>query len=334
MADAPSETAGSSGAGTAAEFFVCYSRRDSATVKRICDSLAACGIACWMDKDSIAGSEVWRRSVVQGIRRAEGVIFFGSAHSYKSEHVAKELTVASEQGKPILPVRIDDSKPSGEFEYLLAGIHRVRYDADQHDLGVREIARGLERARQPRTVPAPTRQMPPAGAARRPTILAKLAWFGAALFVIAMVLLWLGNRSGSRQSQGGPARQPAHTPAPASDLTKAPGRPEPPPQIGATQLLHTDVVTMPPSAPPPPTAPTQVVAAPAQPPNLLQPARQGPDSVAGVPTNIDASQVVARSVTERLAKPTNASAKGAPPAFRPGDFKIQTTNADHGKMTK
>lgn len=127
-------------------FFICYSRRDSGLVERICAALEMQGVSCWMDKESIAGSDVWRRSVVEGIRETDGVIFFASESSYQSTHVARELTVASEQFKRILPVRLDDSAPVGEFVLLLAGIQWVRYSAPTHGSDVARIIQALNTA--------------------------------------------------------------------------------------------------------------------------------------------------------------------------------------------
>lgn len=110
------------------ELFVCYSRHDSAVVEQIICGLEKRGVRCWMDKTGIAGSKIWMRSVVEGIHRCSKVIFFGSEHSYTSQWVGRELTVAFDEKRPVVFVRLDRAEPKNEFKLLTAGINYIQHE--------------------------------------------------------------------------------------------------------------------------------------------------------------------------------------------------------------
>jgi len=110
--------------------FVSYARSDSDRVLRIINDLEAHGFRFWVDQDGIYGASVWRTEIVQAITRAPLVLFFASHASCASDNVAKELTIASEERKPILPVFIDNVKPDAGIRYQIAGVQHLDWRAN------------------------------------------------------------------------------------------------------------------------------------------------------------------------------------------------------------
>lgn len=105
--------------------FVSYSRKDSSVTKQIVSDLEAAGYQVWRDTDDIRGGESWRRSIVEGLRGAEVVIVLVSPNSVASVNVERELALAQDNGKPILPVSIKPAAVTDGFQYLLAGMQIV-----------------------------------------------------------------------------------------------------------------------------------------------------------------------------------------------------------------
>jgi non-specific serine/threonine protein kinase len=73
-----------------------------------------------MAPDDIAGHESWPRQIVGAITRSSVMIVLLSTEALDSEHVGREVNLAMEQGKPVLPVRISDVKMTGTLAYLLS----------------------------------------------------------------------------------------------------------------------------------------------------------------------------------------------------------------------
>lgn len=110
-----------------AEIFVSYARRDSNVVIEIIEGLREDGFEFWLDREGIDGSVFWRAEIVEAIALAPVVIFFASPQSSDSENVAKELALASEERKPILPVFIEPTKLSTQIRYQIAGVQHIAW---------------------------------------------------------------------------------------------------------------------------------------------------------------------------------------------------------------
>lgn len=113
------------GAPTGDEVFVSYARRDSDAVLPVLDALGKAGVRIWLDRSGIQGATMWSAEIVSAIQRARAVILFCSASSFASEHVQREVSLASEEKRRLLPVRLDTAEPPAAVRYHLAGIQYV-----------------------------------------------------------------------------------------------------------------------------------------------------------------------------------------------------------------
>ncbi|HWC67887.1 MAG TPA: toll/interleukin-1 receptor domain-containing protein, partial [Acidimicrobiales bacterium] len=87
--------------------FVSYSRGDAAFVSRLVAVLEGDGHDVWVDTDDIRGSEEWRASIVRGIRQSDVVVLVVSSRSMASEEVAREVTVAAQENRRIVPLILE-----------------------------------------------------------------------------------------------------------------------------------------------------------------------------------------------------------------------------------
>lgn len=126
-----------------ADIFISYSRRDSEDALSLKAKLEAEGFSVWLDVHGIEGAEQWAREIVEGITNCSTFILLLSSSSVLSENVLKELSLASEKGKRVLPVDIGFISLPPSFEYQVAGIQRV--PLTDMDAIIRAHRRGIER---------------------------------------------------------------------------------------------------------------------------------------------------------------------------------------------
>jgi len=127
------------------DIFISYSRKDSAQAIELAERLRESGVKVWIDQQGIVGAEHWAREIAEGIRACSTFLLLLSPESVSSEEVLKELALASERRKRILPVELAPTELPSSFEYQLAGLQRVSIaDFDKilrsHQHGVERVA--------------------------------------------------------------------------------------------------------------------------------------------------------------------------------------------------
>ncbi|HET9392674.1 MAG TPA: TIR domain-containing protein [Candidatus Rubrimentiphilum sp.] len=105
------------------DVFVCYSSEDKTIANAACAKLESAGIRCWIaPRDPIPGIP-YGRQLVDAIGAARVVLLIFSGNANRSEHVLRELEVASDGGKIIVPFRIENVVPSGDLKYYITRVH-------------------------------------------------------------------------------------------------------------------------------------------------------------------------------------------------------------------
>jgi TolB-like protein len=105
--------------------FISYSREDQQQVVRLVDYLREQGLAVWMDETDIHGATMWTEEIVEAIHKCNLFILAISRHSTGSKNVVKELALASEREKIILPIYLEQCDIPKNMEYQLAGIQNI-----------------------------------------------------------------------------------------------------------------------------------------------------------------------------------------------------------------
>lgn len=108
------------------DVFISYSHLDEAVAKRICTLLNGYGISYWIDHEGIRHGDDFKKDIVEAIVRSRILLFISSANSNQSSNTIKEVGVAVEHEKVILPVRIDDSTYNRSLEYDLCTKHWIQ----------------------------------------------------------------------------------------------------------------------------------------------------------------------------------------------------------------
>ena len=226
-----------------ADIFICYCRRDMKKVTHWVKQLQDRGYSVWMDLQSVEGATLWAKEIVEAIDACKVLVVMLSKASIDSPNVVKEVSLASEKGKPILPLKLEAVEIPATMQYQLANIHFLELFHGDEANSLDAIARALDHHGVAAGAEA-------AGPAAGPSHLSgskkKLIGIAAAA-VAALVLIWVVSALVPRNGGPGPGDH-------------AGGPVKPPPATQAVRQTTTGPVTptltrpVKPPVPPPPTA--------------------------------------------------------------------------------
>ena len=126
-----------------AEVFISYGTRDRERVLGLVERLRSAGVTVWIDQAGIDVSSMWSQEIVSAIKGCKVMLLAISPHSTESENVVKELALASERKKPIIPVYLQTAEIPETMEYQLAGIQRVEYYKENENAAFKAMLRSL-----------------------------------------------------------------------------------------------------------------------------------------------------------------------------------------------
>ena len=126
-----------------AEVFISYASKDRERILDLVDRLDAAGVSVWIDQMSIEGATMWSQEIVAAIRNCKVLILAISENSADSENVVKEVALASEGRKRILPVYLGQAEIPESMAYQLAGIQRVEFYEGREEVALQAVIRAL-----------------------------------------------------------------------------------------------------------------------------------------------------------------------------------------------
>ena len=126
-----------------AEVFISYAAKDRTRVLDLVERLRAAGVSVWIDQMGIEGATMWSQEIVAAIRSCKVLILAISENSAGSENVVKEVALASEGRKRILPVYIEQAEIPESMAYQLAGIQRIEFFEGREDAAQQAVIRAL-----------------------------------------------------------------------------------------------------------------------------------------------------------------------------------------------
>jgi len=126
-----------------AEVFISYAAKDRGRVAKLVEGLQQAGVSVWIDMAGIEVAAMWSKEIVSAIRECKVLLLSISPQSTESENVVKELALASERKKPIIPIYLEPAEIPETMEYQLAGIQRVEFYEGQEELALQSVIRAL-----------------------------------------------------------------------------------------------------------------------------------------------------------------------------------------------
>jgi hypothetical protein len=106
--------------------FVSYAREDAPVVIPVCEAVIKGGRHLWLDIEGIDAGQNWARQIVIAIRTVRGVVVMCSKAAFESDHVRREVYLASRYNKHLLPVFIEATPMPEDFEYFFAGVQWLK----------------------------------------------------------------------------------------------------------------------------------------------------------------------------------------------------------------
>ena len=109
------------------KLFISYAHADGEIVLNISGQLQEAGYELWVDKSGIQGGDLWVSAIVKGIRDCDIFLLFISSKSILSDFVRRELDIAFNEQRKIIPVLIENVDTPDGWDYQLAGIQYIDY---------------------------------------------------------------------------------------------------------------------------------------------------------------------------------------------------------------
>ncbi len=131
-----------------ADIFISYSSIDREKAEQLTELLGSAGLSVWIDKAGIEAATSWSGEITQAITDCKVFVILLSPNSITSHNVSKEVSLASERKKKILPIDLIPVELPNDLAYHLAGIQRT--SLTNIDSIIRAIGRlGLEAPHAP-----------------------------------------------------------------------------------------------------------------------------------------------------------------------------------------
>jgi formylglycine-generating enzyme required for sulfatase activity len=112
-------------------FFISHASADRAVADRLVAALRRDGVACWIAPDDVpAGAKDFGASIVTAIEEAHCLLLLYSTSASESIHVLRELQIADEDGKQVIPLRIDRAPLRGGFRFRLSTSQLIEFGDD------------------------------------------------------------------------------------------------------------------------------------------------------------------------------------------------------------
>ena len=134
------------------EIFLSYSRHDHDFADRLTDCLKHQGIGVWVDKQEIQGGESWRETIVRAITDCDAFLVILSPQCVASKNVVKELSLASEKDRHIIPIICEECDIPDGMQYQLAEQQRIDFCELGFDAALQRLVNTLRRGASARAV--------------------------------------------------------------------------------------------------------------------------------------------------------------------------------------
>lgn len=126
------------------EVFISFSFKDQAIAETIVNQLLnKYHISCWICTQDIRAGENYKKTIVKAINDAKVLLMIQSESSMLSTEVPKEVSIALNKNKTVIPFVIDNSELSEDLEYDLLTVQRVDARRPTLDERIEELAQQI-----------------------------------------------------------------------------------------------------------------------------------------------------------------------------------------------
>lgn len=169
------------------DVFISYAQADAEVARTICDTLERAGIPCWIAPRDIPPAAQYPGAITAGIAAAKVVVLVFSNHANQSPDVNREIGIAFQRKKTVVPFRLEAVPLGEQLEYFLGRTQWIEGFPSPLQRHLPTLAQAvgdvLQRPVQHVPLPQPTPWWPRAAAA-------------AALVTVLSLGLWVGPKAG------------------------------------------------------------------------------------------------------------------------------------------
>jgi TIR domain len=122
--------------------FISYSRKDREMVDKIALELETAGIETWLDRSDITGGDKWQSLICEAIEKAELVIVVMSRNMIESRWIPREVAIADNSKKKIIPVLLHQVDLPNSIKLILQGIQHISLGKG-FKKGMRELTKAI-----------------------------------------------------------------------------------------------------------------------------------------------------------------------------------------------
>ena len=133
------------------DVFISYrdTANDKAAADRVCRHLEAEGFSCWIAPRDVPVGDDFGAAIVNAIRACRVLVLIFSAEANASPQLVRELKLADDAKKTVLPIRIENVRPSGSLAYFLGAAHWLDAFGGVQEEHLRRLVLGLRKRLSP-----------------------------------------------------------------------------------------------------------------------------------------------------------------------------------------
>lgn len=105
--------------------FICHSSTDAKEAMGLALAMEAKGRKCWISPRNLPAGSDYAHEIVDGIRHCDAFLILLTNQAASSTHIHRELELASELGKRIIPIRVPGVVLGNSMDYLLKTLHWI-----------------------------------------------------------------------------------------------------------------------------------------------------------------------------------------------------------------
>ena len=113
--------------------FVSYAHSDLSSVDPIVGEISALGFPVWIDRAEMSSAAGWAGQITRAVKASRAVVLMASTAAYASDHVVREMYLAMNAKKKIVPIELEPAAMTDEFEYILAPFQRFTLAAGSRE---------------------------------------------------------------------------------------------------------------------------------------------------------------------------------------------------------
>jgi hypothetical protein len=111
--------------------FVSHVSEDRSTAVKIVEELERRGVRCWIAPRDVHAGRPFDNEISDAIDASRAMLLIFSERCNVSEYIRREVTVAGESQKLIIPFRIEDAQPKSGLRVRLSDLHWIDWFASQ-----------------------------------------------------------------------------------------------------------------------------------------------------------------------------------------------------------